>query len=87
MTDNQPEPEALGCLAALALGVVGALLLLPGLCSVFVTSEMLFSSPTPGGSPNFGDSAGGLLLWAGGLVLGALGVWLITIVIRAFIRA
>jgi hypothetical protein len=72
MTDHQPEREALGC-----LGVIGAVLLLPGLCSVAFTPSLLLD-------PNV--KLGGLGVWAAGIILGALGVYLITMAIREVIR-
>jgi hypothetical protein len=80
MTDSQPEPEGLGCLGAVALGVIGALLLLPGLCS-------LLSTPAVFSSPQGGESFNVTPVWALGLILGGLGVVVITIALRAFIRA
>jgi hypothetical protein len=72
MTDYQPEPTSpyeLGC-----LGVIGALVLLPGLCVVFVTvDEKRVSPDTP-------------ILWAVGFFLGAFGVYLLTISIQALRR-
>ncbi len=56
-----------GALAALALLIIGAILLLPGLCAVFFARDMLTN-------PNV--VLGGLIVWAAGLILGALGVWL-----------
>jgi hypothetical protein len=80
LTDSQPEPEGLGCLGAVALGVIGALLLLPGLCS-------LLSTPAVFDSPRGGESFKVAPIWALGLILGGLGVVVITIAFRAFIRA
>jgi hypothetical protein len=37
MTDHEPEREGLGCLA----GIVGVILLSPGLCSVFPNPAVL----------------------------------------------
>jgi hypothetical protein len=73
MTDDQPEGAALGC-----LGLAGVILLLPGVRSVLFAPSLLLD-------PNI--KLGGLGVWAAGIILGALGVFLITKVIRAFIRA
>jgi hypothetical protein len=70
---HEPSPVALGC-----LGVLGAILLLPGLCSVLFAPSLLLD-------PNI--KLGGLGVWAAGIILGALGAFLITKVIRALIPA
>jgi hypothetical protein len=72
MTAHQPEPpSAFGCLGA----IMGALLLLPGLCSALVTLDALRT-------PQFLGPQG-LMLWSAGFMFGALGIYLI---IRAFRR-
>ena len=71
MTDQQPESDQSGCLLIVAFAA-GALLLLPGLCSVFFVLSDL-------GSP--ADLLGTWPVWAAGLVLGALGVWLLRVAI------
>jgi hypothetical protein len=73
MTDHQPQSPSPGegCLFAL-----GALLLLPGLCSVLGTFE-LFQTLSSGG----GDVTG-TILSAAGYIFGALGVYLVIKVMR-----
>jgi hypothetical protein len=88
MTDHQPEPRRLGGLGATVLGVVGAILLLPGLCSVFITVFALSNARWLVDNMDLGAIWLKLLalllaLWAAGILLGAVGVWLITMTIRA----
>jgi hypothetical protein len=76
MTCNQPEPEGLSRAGAIVLCVIGAVLLLPGLCSLYFAPQVLFNPRSQGAnSLDFTD------IRAAGLILGALGVRLI---IRAF---
>jgi hypothetical protein len=80
MTDHQPEPRRLGCLGAAVLLVIGALLLLPGLCSA------LFAVSAPWWVNTNTDARGFLILlalWTVGILIGAMGVRLITMAIRA----
>jgi hypothetical protein len=73
MTDNQPEPEGLSRAGAIVLCVIGAFLLLPGLCSVSFTHELVTGM--------YGRDLLGA--WITGIVLGAAGVVLITLAILA----
>jgi hypothetical protein len=64
---------------AIALGVIGAFLLLPGLCSVFFVPMALFNLAlytSPQGESAYFDWDL-RIVWATGLILGALGAWLI----------
>jgi hypothetical protein len=64
---------------AIALDVIGVFLLLPGLCSVFFAPMALFNlslyTSPQGESVGFDETL--RIVWATGLILGALGVWLI----------
>lgn len=55
--------------------IVGIFLLLPGLCSLLFTRAMLDGTPT-----YFGVVP---LVWAPGIVLGALGVWMLVAIIMS----
>jgi hypothetical protein len=78
MTNHELDRNAFGCLG----GVIGALLLLPGLCSVIFAGMSVFgwfiSNPNAWAWPPI-DPLGRtlLIIWAIGLILGALGIWLL----------
>ena len=69
-----PGRDGLGCLAVIGLLVIGVILLFPGLCAVVLTPQAFSTNA----------SWGGLILWVAGIILGAYGVVLITMVIREF---
>jgi hypothetical protein len=84
-TDHQPKPRRLGWLGATVLGVVGGILLLPVLCSVLFVVYLSFSGSL-GFFVLFADARWKLALsalWTAGSLLGAIGVWLITMAVRA----
>jgi hypothetical protein len=62
-------------IGAIALGVKGVLLLLPGLCSVLLTVQLAVAN-------EFAVFRNWGIEWTGGIISGALDVVLITLVIR-----
>jgi hypothetical protein len=72
-----PEPERRGGCAAIALIVVGLLILIPsGLCTAYLTVFTLLGAMSQRGSPVIGDA--GMVLAIGGPVVAVGGVltWL-----------
>lgn len=57
--------------------LVGAILLLPGLCSLAVMGVVITSSPG-----DFFKEPGILFIWFVGLAIAAAGIWLIILAVR-----